>query len=172
MKAEREGLLKDLCKLKTALHHLAARNQGTMLSTCCPTCPDACPLLAQVFCPLLAQMLALCWPRCLPFAGPDACPSLAQMLALCWPRCLPFAGPDACSLLSSHSLMHSCVGSLWRLDSLHTQRKEQKRKGKKKFAVRILYVEVVRDICVHTFIFANSNLMQAMCIGMASHLPR
>ena len=32
MKEEREGLLKDLAKLKTALQHLAARNQGTMLS--------------------------------------------------------------------------------------------------------------------------------------------
>lgn len=28
MKEEREGLLKDIAKLKTALQHLAARNQG------------------------------------------------------------------------------------------------------------------------------------------------
>ena len=33
MKEEREGLLKDLAKLKTALQHLAARNQGTVLSS-------------------------------------------------------------------------------------------------------------------------------------------
>lgn len=34
MKEEREGLLKDLAKLKTALQQLAVRNQGTA-TTCC-----------------------------------------------------------------------------------------------------------------------------------------
>lgn len=35
MKEERESLLQDLAKLKTALHHLAACNKGTMPSSLC-----------------------------------------------------------------------------------------------------------------------------------------
>ena len=41
MKEEREGLLQDLAKLKTALHHLAARNQGTLPSSLCLPAPPA-----------------------------------------------------------------------------------------------------------------------------------
>lgn len=43
MKEEREGLLKDLAKLKTALQQLAARNQGT--ATTCRLLLDPCQTL-------------------------------------------------------------------------------------------------------------------------------